>query len=302
MGNVMLTGGNTMFEGLPQMLYKKLKSVRILLGWRFTNPEPRLTRLALAGRQGESRVAQDRGLKRPPDLCVGRRCAMPTSLPSPCPQSRDCKGSLLVHRVGAGFVANVGGGADHAGGLRGGGAGGAPAAVQCLSVRANGSPSGACGTGRAKAEHSGVVRRGWRVPARVKCKQHPVLAAASVQARSIASTWAEMTVAPHPSVTSSSLGVGWPFGSGVAVSWSLGGRSSAGAAFWSSAGSASPPGAGSSRPADSSRSWMPDRVPAGSVSPSSSTKIQPLVTEAPAGGMDGSWTCTNPSCVAMFAL
>ena len=31
MGNVMLTGGNTMFEGLPQMLYKKLKSVRILL-------------------------------------------------------------------------------------------------------------------------------------------------------------------------------------------------------------------------------------------------------------------------------
>ena len=43
MGNVMLTGGNTMFEGLPQMLYKKLKSVRILLGWRFTNPEPRLT-------------------------------------------------------------------------------------------------------------------------------------------------------------------------------------------------------------------------------------------------------------------
>ena len=33
MGNVMLTGGNTMFEGLPQMLYKKLKSVRILLGW-----------------------------------------------------------------------------------------------------------------------------------------------------------------------------------------------------------------------------------------------------------------------------
>lgn len=31
MANVMVTGGNTLFEGLPQMLYKKLKSVGIAL-------------------------------------------------------------------------------------------------------------------------------------------------------------------------------------------------------------------------------------------------------------------------------
>jgi|EP01046_Picozoa_sp_COSAG06_P053271 actin-related protein len=31
MANVMLTGGNTLFEGLPQMLYKKLKSVRVAI-------------------------------------------------------------------------------------------------------------------------------------------------------------------------------------------------------------------------------------------------------------------------------
>ena len=29
MANVMVTGGNTLFEGLPQMLYKKLKKVSV---------------------------------------------------------------------------------------------------------------------------------------------------------------------------------------------------------------------------------------------------------------------------------
>ena len=115
MGNVMLTGGNTMFEGLPQMLYKKLKSVRILLGWLAIYESRAAThRLALAGRQGEGRVAQDRGLKRPPDLRVGWRCAMLPPCPAHVHNQAIVKARSLC-RVGAGFVADLGGGADHAG-------------------------------------------------------------------------------------------------------------------------------------------------------------------------------------------